>query len=511
MISFRKEQVIDVNIEKRIITSFIVSDKITNELVPITNPSLFVTPIAKKVFLWIKTFQSTYKTAPKLHIEDIYNSHKLNLKPQDSEEISDFLKTISDEYSNSDLFNEEYLLEEGKKYLRKRHLLMLAGEIESLALADKIDEAESKLEKYGQFITSSSLSSWVKPFDDEKYLNSVFSNDEEDTLFTLGRALDYLVGNLRRNYFMLVMGPMKRGKTWGLIEIAMAALMCRRRTAFISLEMEDRRVAKRAYHGLGAYPHMDSDITYPVFDCAKNQINKCSLQQRTNSTTKPNKFDPNNKTYSACTACRGTKDFIPSTWFDSISKKAIDMKSVSGRIQEFGRHFGRNLFRLRSFPIGEANVQTIDRSLKMLEITENWVPEIIVIDYADILNPEDPGLRGRDKENEAFKALKGLSQKRKCLVASGTQGNRDSFDQDTLSEKNTSEDIRKLAHIDLSLTLNQSEEEKENGVTRIGVLNHRDQEAFRGRQAMVLQSFKVGKFHLDSEIIYHRTPKDKRG
>jgi hypothetical protein len=125
---------------------------------------------------------------------------------------------------------------------------------------------------------------------------------------------------------------------------------------------------------------------------------------------------------------------------------------------------------------------------------------MIVADYADITSPEERGQEGRDKENATWKALKRLAVRRKALVISGTQSNRMGFDKDSLDETNTSEDIRKLAHIDIAMTINQTDTEKEAGVSRIGILNHRWRDFNKRLQAVVLQNLKLGQFHIDSEM-----------
>jgi replicative DNA helicase len=139
----------------------------------------------------------------------------------------------------------------------------------------------------------------------------------------------------------------------------------------------------------------------------------------------------------------------------------------------------------------------------MVELAEGWIPDVIIIDYADILMPEKKDLEGRDKENSTWLALKNLAQSRKAFVATASQGNRASFEMESLQEKNTSEDIRKLAHIDLAAAINQRPDEKIKGITRIAVLNHRWKKFNKSHQAMVLQNYEVGQFHLDSILIWH--------
>jgi len=108
---------------------------------------------------------------------------------------------------------------------------------------------------------------------------------------------------------------------------------------------------------------------------------------------------------------------------------------------------------------------------------EDWVPDVIIIDYADILLMNGAGLEGRDLINDTWKKLRALSQKFHCLVVTATQADASSYDATIITKKNFSEDKRKIAHVTGMIGLNQSPEEKELGVMRLNWLKVRD-EAF---------------------------------
>ena len=74
-------------------------------------------------------------------------------------------------------------------------------------------------------------------------------------------------------------------------------------------------------------------------------------------------------------------------------------------------------------------------------------------------------------------ALRALSLERHCLVASATQADADSYDRYTLGMSNFSESKTKLAHVTGMLGLNQTEEEKKKGITRINKILAREEEA----------------------------------
>ena len=98
------------------------------------------------------------------------------------------------------------------------------------------------------------------------------------------------------------------------------------------------------------------------------------------------------------------------------------------------------------------------------------------IDYADILKMVYHGKEGRDCINETWKLLRGLSQKRHCLLITATQSDADSYERGTLTMKNFSDDRRKIDSVTGMIGLNQAELEKKRGIMRLNWISLRDGE-----------------------------------
>ena len=97
-----------------------------------------------------------------------------------------------------------------------------------------------------------------------------------------------------------------------------------------------------------------------------------------------------------------------------------------------------------------------------------WVPDVIVIDYADILAPPaGSGDESRNQTNATWKQLRALSQSLHCLVVTATQSDAQSYSVDTVRRSHFSEDKRKLAHVTGLVGLNATEPETELGVMRL--------------------------------------------
>ncbi|MBT9138972.1 MAG: hypothetical protein DDT31_01552 [Syntrophomonadaceae bacterium] len=122
---------------------------------------------------------------------------------------------------------------------------------------------------------------------------------------------------------------------------------------------------------------------------------------------------------------------------------------------------------------------------------DDFAPDVIVIDYADILASDYKG-EFRHQENEKWKALRRLSQSRKCLVITATQTDTDAYKKKSITLDNFSEDKRKYAHVTGMLTLNQTPEEKEAGTMRLNWLLLRDGEFGGNNEVTVAQALRIG-------------------
>ena len=97
-----------------------------------------------------------------------------------------------------------------------------------------------------------------------------------------------------------------------------------------------------------------------------------------------------------------------------------------------------------------------------------------IIDYADILLPENPKVDFIQQFDERWRALRRLSQERECLVISPTQANTASYKVRRQGMEHFSGSNSKNSHVGAMLALNQTVEEKEQGVMRLNWTAHRD-------------------------------------
>jgi hypothetical protein len=504
---------ISTNIEKQILTGMILSNRYLKDVYLMIDRNYFQSEYAKKLVDWVLFYFRKYEKAPCEDIESIYLERERELKEDEAEIMKSFLDSLLKEIKNKNKFNIEYLLDRTIEYFRQRALILTIENIKILVDNNKLDDAEKIIKDYKK--VSKAISKWINPFDEKQikrlYETKFIKHDEAenpDTLFKLQGKLGSLLGWFKRGWLCAFMGPVKRGKTWFLQEGAIQAYLCRLRVVFITLEMSDEEMKKRFIDRLFAYTSVntkDQHLIYPCFDCVKNQTGECRKPQRTNKIALYNeerKIPEYNleMEYRPCVACRGvSKDYEAATWFEWINREEAELKKLIDGMKGFEMYFGDRM-RIIAYPEYSANISQIKKDLDDLEYIDDFVPDVVIIDYADILAPEDKRVQGRDRIDETWKTLKNLSSTRHCLILTATQANKKTLEKKNVKAIDTSEDYRKMAHADAIFSLSQTDNEKKKGIMRVGIVIHRHQEFDQLNQVTVLQNLNMGQPVLDSEF-----------
>jgi len=493
------EHKLDTSIEKNIITGLITSKEFTNKIATVFDINYFTNGFVRTLTSWAFDFYKSYKEPPGKHIQDIFETHRTTLKPEQADIIEKFLQRLSDNYEVSGI-NVDYLLSQTLEYFKKRELEITSGNVSVLLQQGKVKEAELELQKYRK--VSFQTSEWINPFDLE-CVDSVFQM-METPFFTLPGKLGSFVGPFRKEWLVGISGGFKKGKTWFLQEFAVIAVLNNIPTAFYSLEMTKEQMLERIYKRLTGYCGDGGDFAYPCFDCILNQNGTCRRPERRNRTPlfadgEIPEFDPRSN-YRPCTFCRDNNisDYQLASWYKVINREAFDYLNVTKWIERMKVRFDK-LLRVKRYPRFSANVSDITNDLEILQNSEGISPEMIVVDYVDILKPENSNNKGVDKEDETWMSLARLASERKALVVTGTQINKEGQEAEIQRLKHSARWVGKYGHIDVMLGVNQTSEEKDRGVVRMNTIAHRHEDFIPERTVSILQMLNAGQVHLDSE------------
>lgn len=500
---------INSDIEKRILTGMIVDTQYLRDVSMFLKPNLFKVDYIRKIVSWILEYYKAYKQAPNRDFESIFYAKAEKLKSIEKEIMEEFLQEISDQYmaENQDSFplNKALLFDQTVSFCRDRQLEILQKTIEGHRLSGDFSKAESLISNFGKI--TQQVSQWINPFDLEE-VNKTFDDEDEDKLFKLPGALGELIGYMQRGWLVGIMGPAKRGKSFAAWEIAYQGLSNKLKVAIFSFEMGKTTYKKRIYKRMTAMAESGGEYIYPVFDCLANQDGSCTKPERTNRESlrdregKIIEYSPESS-YRPCTACRRvSKDFFPTSWWQTqYQKENLSPGQVLKKIKTFKKLYGNNL-RIRCFPAFSAGMDEAIAELDNLK-AQGFEPDIILFDYFDIMAAEV--MNELEDENRKWKKGKGLAGERHCLVINCHQGNRESEEKANMKQKHTGGSIKKLQHLDLDITLNQTEMEKRAGKMRFQILVNRHEEGVEKGEVVVLQSLKLGQTLIDSEW-----KKDKR-
>jgi len=504
---------IDVVIEKRIILSMIVSKEFFTGIYESFNINYFLNPHLKTIAKWVKSYYELYGEVPENDMNNVFIKKSTQLKSEDVEAIETILLELNELYEASGkAINAPSAIDTAIEYFTKQEMEQRMKEISYLLEQDRVKEAEAVFLNIKPIVKLTNR--WINPLSDDEVFK-VFEEDKDEFLLMPGDLGEFL-GNIKRGWLVGISAPFKRGKTFFALDLGVIGLLSGKRVAFISLEMSPTEMTGRLIKRLS--PSIDPVLKIkkemnlmPVWDCAKNQIGSCIKPGRFSRVSllvdsiKPDveKFNFGSSTYEPCTFCKDhpeyKNEFELDSWF--IEKEWDDFlyPTVAKKIEQINKIYG-NRIRFMSFPKFTANVKDIYQSLSQLEKYENFIPDILIIDYVDILKAERDNLVGVEKEDQSWMALSSLGQDKKMTVITPTQVTREGLEAESIKSKHSARWIGKLGHVDVLFGLNQSNEEKKAGRMRVGLIAHRHKYFDENKQVTILQNIHVGQTHLDSLI-----------
>ena len=222
-----------------------------------------------------------------------------------------------------------------------------------------------------------------------------------------------LRGGHSRKELCMVVAPPGVGKSLYLVNQASECLMQNKKVLYISLEMSEVKIGRR----------FDSVISLLPY----NQLREPSVQL-----------------------------------------------SLGERMKKFRSTFSDSRLVIKEFPTGQATVNTIRALLNQLKTRNDFTPDMICVDYLELLRP----CRSIDAEYMAqqriSEELRGLAVEQNCLVWTATQTNRQGRVVKLITDAELGDSYGKIRTTDWALSLNQTEEEYANGSMRAYILKARD-------------------------------------
>lgn len=493
----------DCRLDRRILTALITSERFLREVRELWSGERIEAPWARLVAAWAVDFWDQYRRPIGREIQDRYGRavREREAAPPVLAAAEEFLAGLSAEYDAApEATNVDFLLDETERWWRRRELKRLADQVGEEADIGDPAAAEAMLAEYMPVRRSSPLgfSVWECP---ERAVAAL--ERQAEALFTFPGALGQLLNPyLVRDSLIGVMGPEKRGKTFWLCEFAFRACLARLNVALFEMgDMSESQILRRLYSRAARVPseaRWCGESVEAAADCYENQSAKCDRPERASRCAEPVRLeggaalDPDliPADYRPCTRCRHCRPAV--LYRQRVLRHHLSPADIHRAAVAVARRMGNRRLMGSVHPSGSVSVRGIHDILTAWKTREGYVPDVIVIDYADILAPERGSEDTREREDARWSALRRLSQEWHSLVLVATQSNTDSYGRKTLTRKHFSQDKRKLAHCVGMIGLNQTEAEQDSQLIRLNWVLHRETELTPYRQVTAVQDLRRG-------------------
>lgn len=395
-------------------------------------------------------FIDTYSEAPKAHDEDLLTGFS-----SDQQELArvviGYLRT---QFGNG--INVKYVLHNLEEWARAKRFNRALTDGLAYLQAGQIDEVETVLaqvlkQRFSVFQPGLFLS-------DFKHLD--LDDNENDHVLMGIPALDETLQVPHRKELWQVVGPAKGGKSWCLIHIARQAIMQHFRTLYLTLEMSEPRVLQRIVQGLMAAVKRPYAELYGV-ELQTDALGRLMDMHR-----------------------------LPIEGKRPILNEINDL--ASERIDKL--HIGHRLL-IKEFPTKSLTIQRLRAYLDALEGSTNFIPDVIIIDYGDLMK-----LPAREASwtelGTLWGELRGVGVERNAMIVTASQLNREGAKSSIGKSTDVAGDWSKIATADVTVIYNQTASEHDLGVARLFVSDGRnDADKF---EVLITQNYAIGQFVIDS-------------
>lgn len=428
--------------------------KFVRSLVPLNTFDVYYRDVAEAAYAYLDRFGKP----PGEHTLDLIN----DLKVKREKQADIFDRVYESLLATNEGVNRDYVVSKAAQFVRVQRIkkAMLAA-VEQLEL--DTDESMLKAEETlveALRMTPESFSHGILFNDPREALT--FLDSEDVDLFPTGiKYLDMArVGPARKTLHVFVALPNK-GKSWYLINLAKHAMLHRRRVLYVSLEMDEKKIARR--------------LVQSFFSMASRQVASVEVPR----------------------IITGEDDVATDFDFATIrDPKSMEDPNIRRKLfRKFKNLEHRPKLVIKQFPSGELTTPELDRYLDALESSISFIPDLLLVDYADEMTvPPDNYRHGL---NQIYRGLRGIAVRRNIAVATASQASKAAEGVKLVTRKHIAEDFRKIAIADNIIIYSQTPAEDQLGFARLFIDKARD-EGVKNRLVLMSQAYPIGQFCLSS-------------
>lgn len=158
---------------------------------------------------------------------------------------------------------------------------------------------------------------------------------------------------------------------------------------------------------------------------------------------------------------------------DLISLDAVIEKRLKGCYDSLVAKGLENPLIIKEYPTGTATVNELKAHLAQWRI-RGWEPDVVVVDYLDLLKPLTSYNSEYADLGAITKALRGMAQELSVPIWSATQTNRSGMLAETVDLHHMGDSFQKAQVADIVITVSINDEEKHNKQARLYLAKNRN-------------------------------------
>lgn len=480
------------------------------------------------ILKWLLEYFDKVKKSPgPVNMQNIFDIKKKALGEDMALIIEEILDRYAEEYN--DIGKTKASVDHLKKKIIPDFAKLRAGEIlkrnlEICIETNRPEDIHKAIDNFPRFTIDDLEDYGVSIPGSNEAVSDFFSSEKGSPLFQLDGDLGEMIGPFCRGAVYAITGVEKRGKSYFALNVAYHGVMFKRiKVLNISLELSTKMLDSRTWCRAGNYTSSKKSVglnLIPVFDCLNNQLGICGMRrQKLNFKNLIRSVETSIQFYDridwkVCTSCRNkyswkeyysrpeNKRFVPAIWYVEKDIKLINKFRIK-KTNNLLKFFNFNNLRNKAFTTSSVNFDEIYDFIKNYSEKKNFYPDLIIIDYPDIIQPADGKILDRHAIDYNWRNCRRLAQELNVVLLLPDQTKMESRESRSIRETGTSENKLKDAHIDLRITLNSNRQEYQMGIQRAGTLFKRDGEQ-SDKEVMLLQNGATGNRMIDSCFWPHK-------
>jgi replicative DNA helicase len=409
--------------------------------------------IAEKAIKYYKT----YKRPVKKHLPDVLE--KKIKGDKNSRESQAYTEIINGLAGLSKEVDPEFVIKELKKFVHERTTILTLKNALQLYQEGRIEEIDKVFNQRDK--------SMLEVFDPglrfgrDMKRTLAFLHTQEEMFYTGIPYLDRLgIVPVRKELFVFV-GLPGTGKSWGLTHIGKVNSVHRLTIAHVSLEMSEMRCSQRYVQSYLGISKRNSKVELArLLEDETGMIYEMKL------------------------------DELSGVW-------SVEDTDIESKIIKKLNHMMRPRLFIKQFPTGMLSIEGLVSYIENLRVYENVIPDILIVDYADLMSIDAKNLRV--ETGKIYQQLRGLAIEYDMSVVTASQANRTGIYVTTLTRKHLAEDFSKVAIADNVITYNQTPNEKQVGLARLYIDKARNDRT--GDSIILAQNYNIGQFCVQSALM----------